>query len=125
MSKILVVDDEADLREALAAALTVAGHSVLAAKDGVEGLAAALSEHPDLILLDIKMPEMNGLKMLQELRKDAWGKTVKVLLLTNMDDPTNITFGIELGSNDYVIKSQKSLSDIVTLVKQHLAGYLS
>jgi DNA-binding response OmpR family regulator len=122
-ARILIVDDENDLLSALDAAFSAAGFSVFLAKDGIEGLGIALREKPDLILLDIRMPKMNGHKMLQELRKDPWGKMVKVLLLTNADDPTNITRGIELQSNDYLIKSQVSLEELVKQVKQHLAGY--
>ena len=72
-SKILVVDDEEDLREALRTSLTTAGCSVVVAKDGAEGLSQALLYKPDLILLDINMPNMNGHQVLRELRRDAWG----------------------------------------------------
>lgn len=122
-TKILVVDDEKDLREALASALTDAGYDVSAAEDGKSGLDAARAQKPDLILLDIMMPKMNGHQVLHELRRDAWGKTVPVLLLTNADDAGNIATGIGEKSDEYLIKSQTSLKDIVTRVKQYLAGY--
>lgn len=121
--KILVVDDDTDLREALDTALTAAGYTSLTAKDGAEGLALALKEKPDLILLDIMMPNMNGHKTLSELRKDSWGKEVPVLFLTNFDDPTNISEGFGLKANGYIIKSNTSLESITTKVKQYLAGY--
>lgn len=123
ISKILVIDDERDLREALHASLASSGYAVTEAEDGVQGLAMALKDKPDLILLDIVMPKMNGLEMLRELRKDAWGKSVPVLLLTNADDATNITYGVELKGNDYIIKSQISLAEVTKRVKQYLAGY--
>jgi two-component system alkaline phosphatase synthesis response regulator PhoP len=122
---ILVVDDEKDLREALSISLESAGFTVTSATDGKEGLEKALDEKPNLILLDVVMPKVNGHQMLRELRKDAWGKNVPVLLLTNADDPANVTHGIELRSNDYIIKSQISLEEVVKKVKQHLAGYHS
>ena len=121
--KILVVDDEQDLREALVTALTAVGLVGISASDGETGLALALSERPDLILLDIGMPKMNGHQVLAQLRKDPWGKNVPVLLLTNYDDPGNIAEGIELKSNEYIMKANESLESIVKKVKQYLAGY--
>ncbi len=121
--KILIVDDDNDLREALDTALTQAGFITVVAPDGEAGLASALEHKPDLILLDIKMPKMSGHEMLHELRKNAWGKAVPVLLLTNFDDPKNITDGFGLNADDYIIKSNVSLSSITTKVKQYLAGY--
>jgi two-component system alkaline phosphatase synthesis response regulator PhoP len=122
-SKILVVDDERDLREALKTSLEEAGYEVLTANDGGEGLRAALANKPDLIVLDIQMPHMNGHQMLHELRKDVWGMKVPVLMLTNADDATNITQGVEQRSNDYIIKTQISLAEVAKKVKQYLAGY--
>ncbi len=121
--KILVVDDDTDLRETLKISMENSGFDVLEAIDGESGLALALSSKPDLILLDITMPKMNGLQMLHTLRKDAWGKDVPVLLLTNADDPTHIVRGVELKSNDYLIKSQTSLETIVKTIRQQLMGY--
>ncbi len=121
--KILVVDDDTTLREALDTALTQAGFMTIIASDGEAGLASALEHKPDLILLDIHMPKMSGHEMLLELRKDTWGKTVPVLLLTNYDDPKNITEGFGLKADDYIIKSNVSLQSITTKVKQYLAGY--
>lgn len=122
-SKILVIDDELDLREALRTSLEAAGCAVVCAVDGKEGLELALLHKPDLILLDITMPKMNGHQVLSQLRSDAWGKDVPVLLLTNADDPENIFTGVGLKGTDYIIKSQTSLENITKKVKQYLAGY--
>ncbi len=122
-SKILVIDDEKDLREALQVSLVSAGFTVLTAVDGRDGLAQALHHKPDLILLDISMPHMNGHQVLHELRNDPWGKNVHVLLLTNADDPANIVQGLSLKGDEYIIKSQISLGDITKKVKQYLTGY--
>ncbi len=121
--KILVVDDDEALREALHTVLINAGYTALEAKDGGEGLLIAEKEKPDLILLDIMMPNTNGHEMLNALRKTSWGKDMHVLLLTNADDATNIAHGVSLRSNDYIIKSNTSLEEILKRVKQHLAGY--
>lgn len=121
--RILIVDDDSDLREALDTAFSNAGFVTTTAVNGAEGLKLALSQKPDLILLDITMPIMNGHQMLHELRKDTWGKTVHVILLTNSDDPANITQGFGLKGDGYIIKSNVSLDSIVKKVTQHFAGY--
>lgn len=121
--KILIVDDDSTLREALKTALENAGYSTREARDGSEGLLVAEHELPNLILLDIQMPKTNGHEMLKIMRNTPWGKDIHVLLLTNADDPTNISQGVGLRSNDYIIKSNTSLEDIVKRVKQHLTGY--
>ncbi len=121
--KILVVDDDTDLREALDSALTDAGFETLTANDGAEGLRIALENKPDLILLDIMMPTKTGHEMLGALRRDPWGKTAPVIFLTNFDDATNIAQGFEQKGNEYIIKSSTSLDSIVKKVKQYLAGY--
>lgn len=121
--KILVVDDEKDLRDALSSALSSAGYFVIKAENGEMGLKEAETHKPDLILLDISMPRMNGHQMLHSLRRQPWGKDTPVLMLTNSDDPANIVQGVSLKSNDYIIKSQISLELVVKKVKQHLAGY--
>lgn len=121
--RILIVDDNSDLREALDTAFSNAGFVTTTAVNGAEGLKLALSQKPDLILLDITMPIMNGHQMLHELRKDTWGKAVHVILLTNSDDPANITQGFGLKGDGYIIKSNVSLESIVKKVTQHFAGY--
>jgi DNA-binding response OmpR family regulator len=121
--KILVVDDEQDLRDALRTSLEGAGFEVIEAVDGEEGLKKAEEAHPDLILLDITMPKMNGHQVLNRLRQTPWGLHIHVLILTNADDPLNIAKGVGLHSDDYIIKAQTSLEEIIVKVKQHLAGY--
>lgn len=83
----------------------------------------ALKRKPDLILLDVMMPTVNGHKALYELRKDDWGKTAKVIMLTALDDAENIAQDVTLKADDYIIKSSMGLQEIVTKVKHHLAGY--
>jgi DNA-binding response OmpR family regulator len=98
-------------------------YDVISATDGEEGLNKALTEKPDIILLDISMPKMNGHETLTKLRRDPWGKDVPVLFLTNFDDATNISQGVAAHSDDYIIKSSTSLEEIVKRTTQHLAGY--
>lgn len=120
--KILIVEDEAPLRKALVEELVDAGFTVVEAQDGLEGLDAALREHPDLILLDQLMPKLNGVAMLKQLRSDPWGNSVPVIMATNMSTTDIINEAIDAGANDYFIKSEVSISDILNLVNQHLNG---
>ena len=69
------------------------------------------------------MPKLNGHQTLKALRADSWGKTAKVILLTSLDDATNVSEAVELKSNDYIMKSNASLESILKKVTQHLAGY--
>ena len=120
MKKILIIEDEPALREALADKLSREGFSCLEAKNGLEGLDFALKEHPDLILLDIIMPVMDGMTMLEELRKNPWGKNVPVILLTNLSEVEKVAESLRHGIYDYLVKSDWSLEDIVKKVKGKL-----
>ena len=114
---ILVVEDEIDIREAISETLTDAGFTVLTAGNGKEGLEKAILEQPDLILLDIVMPEMDGHETLEKLRADPWGLTAKVIMLTSMDGVMNVAQAHEQSISDYIIKSHHSLDEIVKKVK--------
>lgn len=116
--KILVIEDEAPLSQVLIDKLTSVGFSVLGAKNGEEGLALALKEHPDLILLDIIMPVMDGMTMLYELRKDSWGNSVPVILLTNLSDAERVAEALKLKVYDFLVKSDWKLEDLVIKVKE-------
>lgn len=122
--KILIIEDEADLRELFKTQL---GDKFvfLEAKDGEEGLKTALAEKPDLILLDLMMPKMDGMTMLRKLRQDSWGKDVKVLILTNLSDGERLAAMvreglIESGINDYIIKSDLENRGLEKRVKEKL-----
>lgn len=118
--KILTVEDEKSLRHALEEAIEREGFLVLSAQNGEEGLNTALKNHPHLILLDIIMPKMNGVKMLKSLRDDAWGKAVPVLLLTNDTDPEHMSETLKDNATDYLIKSDWEIEDVVNKVKSTL-----
>ena len=90
---ILIVEDDTELREALKNALTYEKFSVLTADNGETGLGVALNKHPDLILLDVIMPRMDGLETLKRLREDAWGKKAPVIIMTVLDDLEKIGLG--------------------------------
>jgi DNA-binding response OmpR family regulator len=121
---ILVVEDEEILARTLEEKLISEGFDVLKAVDGGEGLQIALTEHPDLILLDLLMPKVDGLTMLKKLREDPWGSKAVVMILTNVSDPAKVAEGMNLGGNDgtyeYLVKTNWSLEDVVSRIKQKL-----
>lgn len=118
--KVLVVEDEIDIREAMAEAIAEAGFEVSTAENGAVGLEKALAEKPDLILLDLIMPIMDGHQTLKKIREDAWGRNAKVIILTAMDDVTNVASAYEDSISDYIIKAHSSLDEIVKKVRMEL-----
>ena len=117
-TRILIVEDEPDIREAMATALKAANFEVLEAKNGIEGLALAKQEQPAVILLDLVMPEMDGITTLQKLREDPWGRDAKVIILSNMDDVKNVATTHEYHISDYIIKTHVSLKEVVNKVRE-------
>lgn len=123
---ILVVEDEDILVRSLEDKLVSEGFSVKVAFNGTEGLNLALSEHPDLILLDILLPKLSGGMMLKYLREDPWGSHVKVIILTNIKEQTMVSemmkIGLDVPNNtfDYIVKTDLSLAGIVDKIKERL-----
>ncbi len=120
--KVLIVEDEAPLRNALRDKLARENFSVLEAKNGEEGLESALRDHPDLILLDIVMPKMDGMTMLEKLRQDVWGAEVKVIILTNLSEVAKVSQATAQGTYNYLVKSDWKLEDVVERVKKEMSG---
>lgn len=118
--KVLVIEDEQDLREALKTALSNENFDVHTAGDGEVGLQQALEIKPDLILLDLMMPKLDGLGVLKALREDEWGKNVKVIVMTALDDLERVAEVLEHGGSEYLVKSNISLGTVVAKVKEKL-----
>ena len=124
MFTIEVVEDEETLRNVLRDKLTLEGFNVIEAKNGEEGLETALSMHPDLILLDIVMPKMDGITMMQKLRQqNEWGKKIPIILLTNLSaDDEKINKAIaEYEPAYYIVKSNWSIGDLVDKIRERLS----
>lgn len=117
---ILVVEDEKPMLEVLVESFAGEGIIVLGATDGEEGLKRALEEHPDLILLDIVLPKMDGITMLKKLRTDNWGKDVPVIILSNLSNIETIAQALEGGVYDFLVKTDWKLKDLVEKVKERL-----
>lgn len=115
--KILIIENETATRKILADKLMREKFVVIQASNGEDGLNMAISEHPDLILLDIFMPKMNGLQVINELHKDEWGKSVPVIILSNLNDDHEMLNTIQHGNYDYMIKTNHNLSSIVAKIK--------
>ena len=121
MEKILIVEDEKSQRKALRASLEQKGFSILEATNGGEGLGRALSEHPDIILLDVRMPKMDGITMMRKLREDPWGKNASIIILTNYDTNDSQLFQITTDSPSYyLVKSNTSIDRVLEKVKEIL-----
>lgn len=120
--KILIIEDEEAMLDAISEILSNQEFAALTARNGEEGLDTALKQHPDLILLDIFMPRMDGLVMLQKLRLDEWGKKVPVIILTNLNPNTNSVINSVLQNEPayYLVKSDVKLEGIVDKVKEVL-----
>lgn len=114
---ILVVEDEKSLRDAIVDILRLKNFLPLEAKNGRGGVSLALSKHPDLVLLDLIMPEMDGVVALKKIREDAWGKNVPIIILTNLS-VTNEQ--IVDNVTHYLIKSDWKLHDIVKKMEEIL-----
>jgi two-component system OmpR family response regulator len=99
--RILIADDDPHIRELLSFALTKAGMSVTEVGDGEAALAAAAAQTPDLIILDINMPRMDGLEVCRRLRAEG---NLPILFLSSRDDEIDRVLGLELGGDDYVVK---------------------
>ncbi|TSC72060.1 MAG: two-component system, OmpR family, alkaline phosphatase synthesis response regulator PhoP, partial [Parcubacteria group bacterium Gr01-1014_48] len=119
---ILIVEDEESLSRVLVDGLTQEDFATRTAKNGEEGLEVALREHPDLILLDIIMPVMDGMTMLDKLRKDVWGKNAKIIVLTNLDSNEKIAESIRHGAYDYLVKTDWKIEDVIAKVRERLAS---
>jgi len=114
---ILVVEDNEELQLAYRITLEAENFTVLQAKNGKQGLEQAGSKRPDAILLDLNMPEMDGLTMLEELRKQTWGN-MPVIILTGSDDINDLNAGLEGKAQAYFVKDEVSLQQVVKTLKK-------
>lgn len=122
MKKILIVEDELAYLNLLRNQLREKGYTVIEATNGKKGLEKAKSEKPDLILLDIRMPVMDGMTMLDLLRQDPVGKKTKVIMLTNLEpDETIISKVVSDQPSYYCVKSDVKFNDLLEKIKELLA----
>jgi len=118
--KILIVEDEEALSEILRDRFENEGFDVFVAKDGAQGLLMALDKEPDVILLDILLPKLDGLSMLKKLRTYEQGKNMRVIVTTNINDSKEVHEALALGARDFLVKSDWVLADLVDSVRSQL-----
>ncbi len=119
---LLIIEDEKPIRDVLHTKLESEGFTVIEAEDGKKGLDLSLEKHPDLILLDLVMPKIDGMNVLRKLRGDSWGKTVPVIILTNLpseDEGRNRDI-TELEPTYYFVKLDKGIEEISDKIKERL-----
>jgi len=114
---LLLIEDDERIRDMYATAFMSAGLKVYTARNGEEGIALALEHHPKVILVDIMMPGMNGHHVVTTIRKDAWGKTAHIIYLTNMSDPENVVAAHAQEPEEYIIKAQTDIQDVIKTVR--------
>ncbi|MFA5870843.1 MAG: response regulator [Candidatus Paceibacterota bacterium] len=120
-NKILLVEDDEVLSKVVYEELTEADFDVSQAFDGESGLLMAHKEQPDLVLLDILLPKKDGFDILSDLKKSSETKDLPVIMLTMLGSDDDIKRGLQLGANDYIVKSQHALPEIIEKVKTFFA----
>ncbi len=104
MKKILIVEDDESFYNVCATAIKLKGYDVVHVSDGSQAIERIQSESPDLVLLDIVLPGMSGLDILQNLKEMEETKNIRVIMLTNFGTDANVDKAIELGAEDYIMK---------------------
>lgn len=120
IKKILIVEDDSFISDMYKAKLEYLGYDIKIAENGKVGFELAASFNPDLILLDIVMPEKDGFELLSDLKKDEKLKDLPVILLTNLGRREDIEKGFKMGANDYIIKAHFTPQEVVEKVNKIL-----
>ncbi len=121
MAKVAIVEDDTAISQMYRIKFEAEGYTVETAENGLLGLKLAESMKPDIILLDLMMPEMGGMEMLSELRNHPWGKTIKVVILTNMGEQEAPEGLKELGICAFILKADMTPRQVAEIVKEQLA----
>ena len=121
MKKILFIEDESALQKTFDDALEGRDYTIVHALDGESGLRLAKEEKPNLILLDLILPKMNGFDVLSNLKKDSETNSIPVIVLTNLEDMGDIQRALDLGATTYLVKANYRLEEIVKKVEEGLS----
>jgi CheY-like chemotaxis protein len=120
MKKILFIEDEEILIHLLNKKLTQEGYEVFIARNGLEGLEKMKETKPDLILLDILMPKMGGLEVMEEMQKNEELKKIPVVVISNSGQPVEIDRIQKLGAKDWLIKTEFNPQEVIEKIKKHI-----
>jgi DNA-binding response OmpR family regulator len=104
MTKILIAEDDRDIRELIAISLTYAGYEVVSASDGQQAVDLTIEEKPDLIMLDVRMPRLTGFQALEQIKEQPEFEDVPVVILSAKGQETEIQSGLDLGASQYILK---------------------
>lgn len=118
--KVLIIEDDQRINKVFMAKLSLEGIEVITAISGQEGLRKIYSEEPDLVLLDIMLPEKSGFEILEEIKKDPKTKNIPVIILSNLGQEKEIKRGLELGAVDFLVKTDYSISEVTKKIKEIL-----
>ena len=119
MAKILLADDQPDIVRLLQISLAAEPHTIFTAYDGEAALRTAQVEHPDVVILDVIMPKLDGLRVLHRIKTDPALQDVKVVMLTARGEPEDVTLGLDIGADYYLSKPFKS-TEVASLVRRIL-----
>lgn len=122
MTKIAIIEDDAAISQMYRIKFEAEGYEVENAENGRLGLALIEEMKPDIVLLDLMMPEMNGDEMLQKLRTTDWGKDIKVIVLTNMGESEAPASIKDLNVRAFILKANMTPRQVAELVKEHLTS---
>lgn len=122
MAKILIADDERDIRDLVAFALRFAGYEVLTTSNGEEAVRAVLEEAPDLILLDVRMPRMTGYEACRQIKAQPGTQDIPIIFLSAKGQEAEVNAGLQLGAVEYIVKPF-SPEDLLTRVKTILGNH--
>lgn len=120
MKKILFIEDESALQKSVTEILKKEGYETISAFDGESGLKSAKEKKPDLILLDLILPKLDGFSVLEKLKEDKETKEIPVIVLTNLEDVKDVGRALELGATTYLVKAQYNLEEVLEKIKQVL-----
>jgi len=120
MKKILFVEDEATLQRTFGDFLRESGYEVISATDGEAGLRLAQTQKPDLVLLDLILPKLNGFEILKRLKDNPKTKKIPVIILTNLEGINDVDKALELGATTFLVKAHYAPEDVVEKVKKAL-----
>jgi len=123
MAKVLIIEDDSLMSRMYQKIFTFQNYEVEVAADGEEGLAKVASVHPTIILLDVMMPKMNGLQVLEKLKANEETKNIPVIMLTNLAGQQDAEAALAKGAVKYIVKSDHEPKEVADMVDEIIAGY--
>ena len=118
---VLLAEDDSAIQDMMQHALSEAGFRVITTDNGADAVTLALAEHPDVILIDIEMPGLDGHEAVRQIRADRWGATARVIYLTNFSEPEDVYHAVTNRSAEFIVKANTPVREIINHVR--LASY--